>query len=139
MMPAWSPISCRCPKPLPMAASGIWPDDRQHRSIHAVGGEQCGRGVQQARAGDDAIGLRRAGRERRAERHVGRALLVPGMHGADGVAVAGERIEEIVIVDAGQRVDRIDAVRGQRRDRGVRGRHLLSGGAAFWVGFSVWS
>ena len=38
-------------------------------------------------------------------------------------AVTGERIEEIVVVDAGQRIDRIDAVRGKRRDRGVGGRH----------------
>ena len=51
-----------------------------------------------------------------------------------GVAVAGGT-SKIIVVDAGQRVDRIDAVRGQRRDRGVRGRHLQSGGAAFGSGF----
>jgi len=34
------------------------------------------------------------------------------MDRADDVTVAGERVEEIVIVDAGQSIDRMNAMRG---------------------------
>ena len=66
--------------------AGDLADQRQHRRVHAIGGEQRGAGIEQARPGHHRIGLRLAGRERRAQRHVGRALFVPGVHGADAVA-----------------------------------------------------
>ena len=58
------------------------PDQRQHRRVHAVGGEQRRAGIQQARPRHHRIGLRLAGRQRRAQRHIGRALLVPGVDDA---------------------------------------------------------
>ena len=88
-------------------------DQRQHRRVGAVGVQQGGRGIEQARPRHHRIGLRLAGRERRAERHVGRALLVPGMDGADAVLGLEQGVEQVVVVDAGQRVDRVEAVRDQ--------------------------
>ena len=100
MMPAWSRISCRWPKPRPIASCGNLPDQRQHRRIHAIGGEQRRRGIEQARPGHHGIGLRLAGRERGAERHVGGALLVAGVHGAHAVGGLEQRVEQDVVVDA---------------------------------------
>ena len=37
------------------------PDQRQHRRIHAIGGEQRGAGIEQARARHDGVGLRFGG------------------------------------------------------------------------------
>ena len=86
-------------------------DQRQHRRVHRIGGEQRGRGIEQARPRHHGIGLRLAGRERGAERHIGRALFVPGVHGADPVADGLEqRVEQVVVLHARQRVDRVDAV-----------------------------
>ncbi len=70
------------------------PDQRQHRRVHAVGGEQRRAGVQQAGAGHHRIGLRFAGRQRRSQRHIGRALLMPGVDDPQGVAGALESIEQ---------------------------------------------
>ena len=35
-----------------------------------------------------------------------------------------QRVEKMVVVNAGQRVDRVEPMRQQRRDRGVAGGHL---------------
>ena len=58
------------------------PDQRQHRRVHAIGGEQRGAGIEQARTRDDHIGLRLTGRQSRAQRHIGRALLMAGVDDA---------------------------------------------------------
>ena len=60
-------------------------DQRQHRRVHSIGGQQRRRGIEQSRPRYHRIGLRLAGRKRGTERHIGRALLVPGMDGANAV------------------------------------------------------
>ncbi len=117
----------------PAADRGMWnlPDDRQHRRIHTVGGEQRGAGIEQARPRHDRVGLRLAGRERRAQGHIGRALLVPGVNDAQGVAGAVKGVEQMVVVHAGQRIDGIKPMRDQRGRRGLAGRHLDGGRLGF--------
>ena len=85
-------------------------DQRQHRRVHAVGGQQRGTGVQQAGARDHGIGLRLAGRERGAQCHIGRALLVAGMDDGKLVAGALEGVEQVVIVDAGQCINGLETM-----------------------------
>jgi hypothetical protein len=62
------------------------PNQRQHRRAHAIGGEQGRAGIEQAWARHHRIDLRAAGRQRRAQRHIGGALLVAGVHDAQGIA-----------------------------------------------------
>ncbi len=69
------------------------PNDRQHRRIHAVGREQSCSGIEQAGTGHNAIGLRLAGRERRAQRHIGGALFVAGVDHAKCITRALEGVE----------------------------------------------
>ena len=76
-------------------------DQADHRRVHAVGGEQRRAGVQQAGARHDGEGLRLAGRECRAQRHVGRRLLVARMDHAQSVRSVIEGVEQR-IVDAGR-------------------------------------
>ena len=68
-------------------------DQRQHRRIHAIGGEQRGAGIQEAGAGYDRVSLRLAGRECRAQCHIGGALFMAGVDHAQFVADALEGIE----------------------------------------------
>ena len=103
------------------------PDQRQHLRVHRIGGEQRGRRIEQARAGHHRVGLRLAGGERGAERHVGGALFVPRMHGADHVGRLEQRVEQMVVLHAGQRVERVEAMRDQRRDDRLGGGHLRHG------------
>ena len=70
---------------------GNFADQRQHRRVHRIGGEEGGGRVEQARPRHHGIGLGLAGRERRAERHIGRALLVAGVDGPHPVAGAVNR------------------------------------------------
>ncbi len=125
MMPVWSRISCRWPRPLPISADGNLPDQRQHRRVHGIGREQRRRGIEQARSRHDRIGLRLAGRERRAERHIGGALFVAGVDGAQPVGELEQRVEQKVVLHARQRIDRIEAVGDQRGDDGFGRRHRL--------------
>ena len=113
------------------------PDQRQHRRVHAVGGEQRRAGIEQARPGHHRIGLRLAGRERRAQRHIGRALFVAGVDDAHAGRRRVEGVEQMVVVHAGQGVDGVEAVREQRRDRGFAGGHL--GGRLRLGAFGVWA
>ena len=99
-------------------------DQRQHRRVHRIGGEQRGRGVEQARPRHHRVGLRLAGRERGAERHVGGALLVARVHGADRRSALEQRVEQVIVLHARQRVDGVEAVRDQRGDDRLGGGHL---------------
>ena len=114
---------------LALADRIVWnlPDQRQHRRIHAIGGEQRRAGIEQTGAGHHAIGLRFSGRQRRAQSHIGRALLVAGMDDAQGIARAMESVEQMIVVDSRQRVDGIEAVGEQRGDRGLGGGHAGGG------------
>ncbi len=110
------------------------PDQRQHRRIHAIGGEQRRAGIEQARTRHHDISLRLAGRQSRAQRHIGGALLVAGVDDAQGVAGALEGVEQMVVVHARQRVDGVEPMREQTRDRGFAGGHLGGGGRGFLFG-----
>ena len=90
------------------------PDQGEDRRVHAIGGEQRGAGIEQAGTRDDDIGLRLAGRQSRAQRHIGRALLMAGVDDAQGVAGALEGVEQVIVVHARQRVDGVDAMGDQR-------------------------
>ena len=100
------------------------PDQRQHRRIGAVGGQERGRRIEQAWSGHHRIGLGAAGGEGGSQRHIGGALLVAAVDGADAVGGFEQGIEQRIIVDAGQRIDGVEAVGDERRHGGLgRGHH----------------
>ena len=96
-------------------------DQADHRCVHAVGGEQRGAGIQQAGAGHHGEGLRLAGGERRAQRHVGRRLLVARMDHAQPIGGVVESVEQRIVMQAGQGVDRVEAMAQEGFDRGFGG------------------
>ena len=100
-------------------------DQRQYLRIHRIGREQRSRGIQKTGTGDDGIGLRLAGRERCPERHIGGALLVAGMNGAEPVGEFEQSLEQEVVLGAGERIDRIEAVADQGGDNGLGRCHRL--------------
>jgi len=106
---------------------GDLPDQCQHGGVHSVGREQGRARVEQARAGHHRIGLRFAGRQRRAERHITRTLLVPGVDDTQEFAGALKGIEQMVVVDTGQRVDGIEPVADEGRNPGLGRRHFDAG------------
>jgi hypothetical protein len=105
------------------------PDEAEHGRIHGIGGEQGGPGIEQAGPRHDGIGLRPRGGERGAQSHVGGALLMAGMDHLDAVGRAEQRIEQVIVVDARQGVERMDPVGGERSHRGLGRRHRLRHGA----------
>ena len=100
------------------------PGQRDHRRAHAIGGEQCRRGVQHTRSRHHGERLRPAGHQRGAESHVGGGLLVPRMQHAEPALLAMGGIEQVVVVHAGQRVEGIDAVADQALDHRIGGAHV---------------
>ena len=106
----------------PDVGVGNLADQRQHRRIHRIGGEQGGRGVEQARPRHHGIGRGLAGRQRGAQRHIGSALLVPGVDRPHPVGCLEQRREQVIVLHPRQRVDRANAV----GDHGVHRR--LGGG-----------
>ena len=98
---------------------GNLPDQAEHRSVGGKGGEQRGAGIEQARPRHHREGLRLAGRQRRAERHIGGALFVAGVHGAQPVGELEQRLEQKIVLHAGQGVDRVEPVADQRGDDGL--------------------
>ena len=108
-------------------------DQRQHRRIHRVGGQQGGARVEQARPRHDRDGLGLAGRKRRAKRHIGRALLVAGVNGPDAILRLEQRIEQMIVLHAGQRVDRVEPMGDEARNDRLGGGHLRHG-ACPWAG-----
>ena len=98
-------------------------DQRQHRRVHRIRGEESGRGIEQARSWHHRVGLGAPGRERRTERHIGRTLLMPRMHSPDAVAEFEQGFEQQIVLNAGQRVHRIDAVGSHRIHGRLGGGH----------------
>ena len=100
-------------------------DDPEDPGVRPVAARQrCGR-VEHAGSGDDAERGRSAGDLSGAHRHVGGALFVPGDEGVDVVGV-DEHVEEVVVLDAGQAVQRIAPRQSQGvddvfSDRALRG------------------
>ncbi len=64
---------------------GNLPDQAEHRRIHAIGGEQRRAGIEEPGSRHHGEGRRLAGGQRRAERHIGGALLVAGVDRAQPV------------------------------------------------------
>ena len=123
---------------------GDLPDQRQHRRIHGKGGEQRRRGIEQARPRHDGVSLRLAGRQRRAERHIGGALFVAGMHRAQPVGELEQRLEQQIVLHARQRIDGVEAVGDERGDHRLRRRHrrgcllpLVAAKAGIQLGFPL--
>ena len=102
-------------------------DQSQHGRVHAIGCEHGRAGVEEAGAGHDRESLRLAGRQRRAQSHVGAALLVAGVKETQAIAVLPEGVEQRIIVDARQAVDRIEPVGDQGFDERVCGAMLFHG------------
>ena len=96
-------------------------DQADHRGVHAVGGEECGARVQHAGAGHHGEGLRLACHQRGAQRHVGRRLLVTRMDHAQFVGGVVEGVEQRIVVQAGQGIDRVEAVQQEGFDGGFGG------------------
>ena len=104
---------------------------RDHRRAHRRRQQQRGRGVQDARPRHHRERLRLAGHQRGPERHVGSGLLVARVDDADAVGRLVRGIEQMVVVHARQREQRVDAVRQQGFDDGFgRGHagHCVSSG-----------
>ena len=95
------------------------PAQRQHHGVVAVGIRQRGGRVEKARPRYDAIGGRLAGDRCRAERHVGRPLFMSRVDRFDAVRLVEQRIEERIVLHAGQTIQCVDAVRDQAFDDDV--------------------
>ncbi len=107
-------------------------DQADHRCVHAVGGEQRGAGIEQAGTVHDAEGLWFSGRERRAQRHVGRRLLVSRMDHPQPVGCMIEGVEQRILMQAGQGIDRVEPV--QQQGSTVASAVLRRGMRALFVG-----
>ncbi len=103
-----------------MSAFGNLSDQRQHRRVHAVGGEQRRARIEQAGARHHRVGLWLPGRQRGAERHIGAPCSCRRVHRLDAIGGVVERVEEMVVVHARHRVKRVEPVRDQRRRRPPR-------------------
>ena len=99
----------------------------QHRRIDGVGGRQRRRRVEEAGAGHHDVGRGLAGGHGIAQRHVGAGLLVARMDGPEGVGAVVERVEERVVLDAGETEQGVDAVHFQHRQDGLGGVEGLHG------------
>ena len=100
--------------------------ERQHRRVDGIGRRQCRRRVQKSRPRDHDIGGRAAGRHGMAQRHVGAGLLVPGMDRADRIGAIVQGVEERIVLNAWQTIDRVDAVYFQHRHDGLgRGERVV--------------
>ncbi len=96
-------------------------DQADHGRVHAVGREERRAGIEQAGPGHHAERLRLAGRERRAQRHVGGRLLVTRMDHAQPVRSMIEGVEQRILMQAGQGIHRVDAMEQEGFDRGFGG------------------
>ena len=86
------------------------PAHAKHLGAETVSREQGGAGVQHARSGNDGADPFPSGRLGIAERHIGRALLVPGMDNPQPVLLTMKAVEQRVELGAGQPEYGIDTV-----------------------------
>jgi hypothetical protein len=98
-------------------------DQAEHRNVGGECGEQRRAGIEQARSRHHREGLRLAGRQRRAERHIARALLVAGVDGVQTVGKLEQRLEQKIVLHAGERIDGVEAVADQGGNDGFSGSH----------------
>ena len=94
-------------------------------------------GIEKARAGHDRVSLRLAGRQRRAERHIGGALFVARMHRAQPVGKLEQRLEQQIVLHAGKRIDGVEAVGDERGDHRLRRGHRCHCRSSFFRFFPL--
>jgi hypothetical protein len=119
------------PVPLADAAARDLADQRQHARAGRIGGGKRRAAVEKARARHHRISSGLSGRQRGAERHIGGALFVPGMHHRKRVAGVEHRVEQVVALDAGQAIDRGNAVREDGAHDGITSTHQRHAGLRF--------
>ena len=102
--------------------AGNLPEQGQHRRIHRISGQERRGGIEKTGSRHHGVGLRLAGRERGAERHIGRARLVAGVDGAQPVGKAKKRLEQKVVLQPRQRIDGVEPMGGERGHDGFRRR-----------------
>ena len=105
------------------AAARDLADEREDARAGRIGGGERRGAVEKTGTGHHGVGGGFAGRERGAERHVGGALFVPGMHHRQRVAGVEHGVEQMIALDAGQGIDRGDAVREDRAHDGITTTH----------------
>ena len=125
--PSWSCSSCRWPQPRSMASDGICPASAMTGAQVPYAVSSAAARIQHAGPGHHCAHLRPASRQRGAERHVAGGLLVARMQHAHAAVGAVHRVEQMVVVHAGQRVERVDAVPHKARDDRFGGGHALHG------------
>ena len=116
------------PVPLADAAARDLADQREHARAGRIGGGERGGAVEKAGPRHHRVGGGLSGRQRGAERHIGGALLVPGMHDRERVAGVEHGVEQMIALDAGQAIDRGDAVREHRAHDGITSTHQRHAG-----------
>src|SRR5262249_53782388 len=99
-------------------------DDRQHRRVHSICSQQSSARIEKAWSRNDRVSLWFAGRKRGAECHISSARLVAGVDHAQVFRGALEGIEQMIVVDARQRIDSVEPVGDQGRYRRFGGRHF---------------
>ena len=97
--------------------------DAQDRGVGGVSRGECGCGVEQPRPRHDGIGPGLAARPGIAVSHVGGALLVTRVDDPKRFAGVVERDEQRIVLHAGQRKHRVDAVAAQHLDQRPASRH----------------
>jgi hypothetical protein len=99
-------------------------DHGQHRRIHPIGREQrCAR-VEKPWAWHHRIGMRFAGRESCAERHIARTLFVSRVDDTQKFSGAVKGVEQMVVVDTGKRVNGVEPVADESRNGGLGRGHF---------------
>ena len=111
------------------AAARDLADEREDARAGRIGGGERRGAVEKTGTGHHGVGGGFAGRECGAERHVGGALFVPGMHHRKRVAGVEHGVEQMIALDAGQGIDRGDAVREDRAHDGITTTHQRHAGS----------
>jgi hypothetical protein len=98
--------------------------EAQHGRVAGVCGRECRCGVEEAGAGDDAVGARAARGRGVAVGHVAGGLLMPGDDHLQALRALVERAEQRIVLHAGQDEQGVDALRQQSLNRGLAAAHF---------------
>ncbi len=107
-----------------MSRSGICPTSASTGAFIEYAVSSAALALSRPGPGTTAKAWRLAGRERRTERHVGRALLVTRVNGPDAILRLEQCIEQMIVLHAGQRVDRVEPMGDEARNDRFGGGHL---------------
>src|SRR6478735_11631676 len=108
-------------------------DEGEDARAGRIGGGERRGAVEKTGTGHHGVGGWFAGRECGAERHVGGALFVPGMHHRERVAGVEHGVEQMITLDAGQGVDRGNAVREDRAHDSITTTHQRHASLRLWL------